>query len=372
MKTRNIRYAALLLAAIVSMNVSAEKNVLKAFEKFKNSKGVTITNTVREQGKTSALDPWRCNIVEFKVIPGAGYVTMTKELRDAFEQDSQDADVTYYGQMKGLSENATEEEKAKYKKTIVRYNDQDDPIVIGENTTYDVLVLRSNSKENTQNRIVVAVEWKLEGKSGSWRGNLYEIEGPNDFVRTSTASPTGEKVLVDDFVTRMTFYRDHYKYSDSAEDKALLVSMLDYLTFYAPTVSENEKAITRNILREMEQGQDGAVSPGIVMNQNLIAQCFQVLDPNAAGRVDGALVLERLDSYYKEFRRETIISMQQQILNRMAEYIRAQQEKGMSDAIFNKVVKILGDWKSACTIIAHKQYISNILLNMERKQNSAH
>ena len=369
MKTRNIRYAAFLLAAIVSLNMSAQKNVLKAFEKFKKSKGVTITNTVREQGKTSTLHPWRCNIVEFKVIPGAGYVTMTNELRAAFEQDSQDTDVTYYGQMKGLPENASEAEKAKYKKTIVRYNDEDDPIVIGENTTYDVLVLRSNSKEHAGNRIVVAVEWKLDGKSGSWKGNLYEIEGPSDFVRTATASTSGEGMGQDDFITRMTFYRENYTFSDRAEDRALLVNMLDYLTFYAPTVSENEKAIARNILREMEQGQDGAVSPGIVMNQNLIAQCFQVLDPNAAGRVDGALVLERLDSYYKEFRRETIISMQQQILNRMAEYIRAQQDKGMSDATFNKVVKILGDWKSSCTIMTHKQYISNVLQNLERKQN---
>lgn len=369
MKTRNIRYAAFLLAAIVSLNMSAQKNVLKAFEKFKNSKGVTITNTVREQGKTSTLHPWRCNIVEFKVIPGAGYVTMTNELRAAFEQDSQDTDVTYYGQMKGLPENASEAEKAKYKKTIVRYNDEDDPIVIGENTTYDVLVLRSNSKEHAGNRIVVAVEWKLDGKSGSWKGNLYEIEGPSDFVRTATASTSREGMGQDDFITRMTFYRENYKFSDRAEDRALLVNMLDYLTFYAPTVSENEKAIARNILREMERGRDGEVSPCIVMNQNLIAQCLQVLEPNGGNMADGALVMERLDSYYKEFRRETIISMQQQILNRMAEYIRAQQEKGMSDATFNKVVKILGDWKSSCTIIAHKQYISNVLLNLERKQN---
>ena len=371
MKTRNIRYAAFLLAAIMSLNMSAQKNVLKAFEKFKNSKGVTITNTVREQGKTSTLHPWRCNIVEFKVIPGAGYVTMTNELRAAFEQDSQDTDVTYYGQMKGLPENASEAEKSKYKKTIVRYNDEDDPIVIGENTTYDVLVLRSNSKEHAQNRIVVAVEWKLDGKSGSWKGNLYEIEGPSGFVRTATASTAGEEMGQDDFITRMTFYRENYTFSDRAEDRALLLNMLDYLTFYAPTVSENEKVIARNILREMEQGQDGAVSPGIVMNQNLIAQCFQVLEPNGGNMADGALVMERLDSYYKEFRRETILSMQQQILNRMAEYIRAQQDKGMSDATFNKVVKILGDWKSACTIIAHKQYLSNVLLNMERKQNGA-
>ena len=367
MKTRNIRYAAFLLAAIVSLNMSAQKNVLKAFEKFKNSKGVTITNTVREQGKTSTLHPWRCNIVEFKVIPGAGYVTMTNELRAAFEQDSQDTDVTYYGQMKGLPENATEAEKAKYKKTIVRYNDEDDPIVIGENTTYDVLVLRSNSKEHAGNRIVVAVEWKLDGKSGSWKGNLYEIEGPSGFVRTATASTAGEETGQDDFITRMTFYRDNYT-NGRGDDRPLLMSMLTYLTANAPMASENEIAVARSILGEMGQT-NGEISPSIIMNQNFITQCLQVLELKNGDMVDGALVMERLDSYYKEFRRETIISMQQQILNRMAEYIRAQQEKGMSDATFNKVVKILGDWKSSCTIMTHKQYISNVLLNLERKQN---
>ncbi len=366
MKTRNIRYAALLLAAIVSLNMSAQKNVLKAFEKFKNSNGVTITNTVREQGKTNALTPWRCNIVEFKVLGGAGYVSKIKELQDAFEQDSQDTDVTYYGQMKGLPENASEEEKAKYKKTIVRYNDQDDPIVIGENTTYNVLVLRSNSKENPQNRIVVAMEWKTGEKPG-WVGNLYEIEGPSSFVRTTAASVAGENGGQDDFITRMNFYRDSYRHGNS-DDLALLMSMLTYLTANAPMASENEKAIARSILGEMGQI-DGEISPTIVRDSNVILQCLQLLEPNGGDMVNGALVMERLDSYYKEFRRETIISMQQQILNRMEEYIRAQQDKGMSDATFNKVVKILGDWKNACTIIAHRQYLSNVLRNLERKQN---
>jgi hypothetical protein len=135
MKTTNIRYATLLLAAVMSLNMSAQKNVLKAFEKFKNSRVVAITNTVREQGKTSTSDPWRCNIMEFRFFKGDGVLSRMKELQDAFEQDSQDKDVTYYGQMKGLPENASEADKAKYKKTVVRYNDQDDPIVIGENTT---------------------------------------------------------------------------------------------------------------------------------------------------------------------------------------------------------------------------------------------
>lgn len=46
----------------------------------------------------------------------------------------------------------------------------------------------------------------------------------------------------------------------------------------------------------------------------------------------------------------TIYNEQMKILTRMAEYIRAQQEKGLSESTFNKVVKALGNWKSSCTI----------------------
>lgn len=366
MKTNIIRCATLLVVMALSLNASAQKNVLKAFEKFKSSKGVTITNTIREQGKTQMLNPWRCNIVEFKVFKGAGVTFKMKELQDAFEQDSQDADVTYYGQMKGLSEKATEAEKAKYKKTIVRYNDEDDPIVIGENTTYNVLVLRSNSKEHARNRIVVAVEWKMDNQSSYCIGNLYEIEGPNDYVRTTMTSAAGENVEVDDFITRMNFYRDNYT-KGSGDDRALLMSMLTYLTANAPMASENEKAVARSILGEM--GQDsGEVSPTMVMNQNIILQCLQVLDPKQEF-VAESLVMERLNSYFEEWRRETIFNQQEQVMKRMAEYIRAQQEKGMSEATFNKVVSLLGGWKSRCTMIAQKEFISGLLTTMERKQN---
>ena len=341
MKTNIIRCATLLVVMALNLNASAQKNVLKAFEKFKSSKDVTITNTIREQGKTQMLNPWRCNIVEFKVFKGAGVTFKMKELQDAFEQDSQDADVTYYGQMKGLSEKAIEAEKAKYKKTIVRYNDEDDPIVIGENTTYNVLVLRSNSKEHARNRIVVAVEWKMDNQSSYCIGNLYEIEGPNDYVRTTMTSAAGENVEVDDFIT--------------------------YLTANAPMASENEKAVARSILGEM--GQDsGEVSPTMVMNQNIILQCLQVLDPKQEF-VAESLVMERLNSYFEEWRRETIFNQQEQVMKRMAEYIRAQQEKGMSEATFNKVVSLLGGWKSRCTMIAQKEFISGLLTTMERKQN---
>ena len=65
----------------------------------------------------------------------------------------------------------------------------------------------------------------------------------------------------------------------------------------------------------------------------------------------------------------TIYNEQMKILTRMAEYIRAQQEKGLSESTFNKVVKALGNWKSSCTIYNQKEFISSLLASMEKKQN---
>ena len=374
MKKSNIRFAALLLATVMSLSVSAQKNVLKAFEKFKNSKGVIITNTVREQGKTSTMSPWRCNIVEFKFFKGEGVLSKTKELQDAFEQDSQDADVTYYGQMKGLPANASEAEKAKYKKTVVRYNDQDDPIVIGENTTYNVLVLRSNSKDHPGNRIVVATEWKMDDRSSYCIGNLYEIEGPQDFVRTSydpvvNAADTAyvdSAYWQDPFITRMTFYRDNFTPMYNPKNTALMTDMYNFVRARADGLTENERSMGRAILDEMSGGR--AVSAAALSYMRMIDYCRNELSPKG-GLVDERLVLERLDSYYQEWRKETVYNEQMKIFNRMAEYIRAQQEKGLSENTFNRVVKVLGNWKSSCTVYTQKEFISNLLTSMEKKQN---
>ena len=65
----------------------------------------------------------------------------------------------------------------------------------------------------------------------------------------------------------------------------------------------------------------------------------------------------------------TIYNEQMKILTRMAEYIRAQQEKGLSESTFNKVVKALGNWKSSCTIYNQTEFISSLLTSMEKKQN---
>ena len=381
MKTSNIRYAAILLATLMSLNMSAQKNVLKQFEKLKTAKGVTVTNSSREQGmedENQALS-WRCNVVEFKASKVYGASLMMKELQAAFEQDSQDPDVTYFGEMKGLSERATDEERAKYKKTIVRYNAKDDPIVLGANTTYNVLVLRCKSGR-VNHRIVVATEWKMDAQNNVV-GSLYEIEGPNDFVRTATASAADEEadlMEVDtltadmedvgriDFITRMTFYRDNFTLMYNPSNSALMTDMFNFVRARADELTANERSVGRAILDEMAG--DRAVSAAALSYLRMIDYCKGVLTPKG-GAVDERLVLERLDSYFQEWRKETVYVEQMKIFNRMAEYIRAQQEKGLSENTFNRVVKFLGNWKSSCTVYTQKEFISSLLTSMEKKQN---
>ncbi len=381
MKTSNIRYAAILLATLISLNVSAQKNVLKQFAKLKTAKGVTVTNSSREQGmedENQALS-WRCNVVEFKASKVYGASLMMKELQAAFEEDSQDPDVTYFGEMKGLSERATDEERAKYKKTIVRYNAKDDPIVLGANTTYNVLVLRCKSGR-VNHRIVVATEWKMDAQNNVV-GSLYEIEGPNDFVRTATASAADQEadlMEVDtltadmedvgriDFITRMTFYRDNFTLMYNPSNSALMTDMFNFVRARADELTANERSVGRAILDEMAG--DRAVSAAALSYLRMIDYCKGVLTPKG-GAVDERLVLERLDSYFQEWRKETVYNEQMKIFNRMAEYIRAQQEKGLSENTFNRVVKFLGNWKSSCTVYTQKEFISSLLTSMEKKQN---
>ena len=383
MKTSNIRYAAILLATLMSLNMSAQKNVLKQFEKLKTAKGVTVTNSSREQGmedENQALS-WRCNVVEFKASKVYGASLMMKELQAAFEQDSQDPDVTYCGEMKGLSERATDEERAKYKKTIVRYNAKDDPIVLGANTTYNVLVLRCKSGR-VNHRIVVATEWKMDAQNNVV-GSLYEIEGPNDFVRTATASAADQEadlMEVDtltadmedvsriDFITRMTFYRDNFTLMYNPSNSALVTDMFNFVRARADELTTDERSVGRAILDEMAG--DRAVSAAALSYLRMIDYCKGVLTPKG-GAVDERLVLERLDSYFQEWRKETVYNEQMKIFNRMAEYIRAQQEKGLSENTFNRVVKVLGNWKSSCTVYNQKEFISSLLTSMEKKQNGA-
>ena len=354
MRTSNIRCAALVVAAALSLNVSAQKNVLKAFEKFKTSKGVTITNSTHEQGQEneSRAQSWRCNVTEFKVWKGSGITFKMKALQEAFEKDSKDPDVTYYGQMKGLDEDATEEEKAKYKKTMVRYNSTDAPVVIGSNTAYNVLVLRSKSKQPNY-RVVVAVEWRLDEQYGCV-GTLYEIEGRNNLMRASIVSAADEEKGGDDIVTRMTFYRESYTYQDNADNTALLLNMLDYLTAHAAETTENERALAFAVIKDM-----GSNSP-VIMHKGILEQCWKVLEGNEAHNE----VIARLEEYRGEFKKEPYYPEKDKVLRRMAEYLRKQT---LDAATFSAVRKLLADWREDCTYVPHREYLSRVQAELDRK-----
>lgn len=372
MKTRNIRCAMLLVAAALSLNASAQKNVLKAFEKFKTSKGVTIKNTTKEQGDNNTATPWRCNVVDFKVWKGSGMTFKMKALQEAFEKDSKDKNVTYFGQQQGLDENATEEEKGKYKKTSVRYNATDSPIVIGSNTAYNVLVLRSTSKEHPDNRIVLATEWRLDEQYGCI-GTLYEIEGPSSLVRANTVAADTLKyegsvtyAAGDDLIARMTFYRDTYdsQHPDTYENNALLLNMLEYLSSHAADATENEKAVALAVVEDMSQ------NTTVIMHKGILKHCQHVLEGMNWKEMEKNMksIEERMDSYIQEFRETTYIPEKEKIIKRMQSWLRGQQN--MDDATIEMVRDRLLEWKKNCTYIPNSEQIGNVLKELERRNQN--
>ena len=147
-----------------------------------------------------------------------------------------------------------------------------------------------------------------------------------------------------------------------------MTDMFNFVRARADELTANERSVGRAILDEMAG--DRAVSAAALSYLRMIDYCKGVLTPKG-GAVDERLVLERLDSYFQEWRKETVYNEQMKIFNRMAEYIRAQQEKGLSENTFNRVVKFLGNWKSSCTVYNQKEFISSLLTSMEKKQNGA-
>ena len=247
-------------------------------------------------------------------------------------------------------------------------------IVIGENTTYNVLVLRSNSKDHPGNRIVVATEWKVDDHSSYCIGKLYEIEGPKDFVKPAydIVVESADTAVVDSmyweesFTTRMTFYRDNFTLMYNPKNTALMTDMFNFIRSRVDGLTDSERSVGRAILDDMAG--DRAVSAAALSYLRTIDYCKSVLTPKRAA-IDGRLVADRLQSYHQEWKGESSYPEQERILRRMAEYIRAQHDNGMTDETFNWVVKFLGQWKSSCKSYPQKDLISGLLITMERKEN---
>lgn len=361
MRTSNIRCAVLVAAAALSLNVSAQKNVLKAFEKFKTSKGVTVTNSTRE----SASDlQWRCNVTEFRVFKGAGIISKMKALQQAFEKDSRGKNATYFTQMKGLDENATEEEKARYKKMTVRYNTTDAPVVIGANTDYDVLLLRCRSNPGDF-RIVVAMEWRLD-EQYNCVGTFYEIEGQNSLVSTSTISAADYEKGGDNIMARMNFYRSNYTGEETTESNALLLNMLEYLSTVATHATEEEKNVARTTMLMM--GEETSVE----MQKGILLQCIQALNglPTSAPNTEAAQneVFARVRSYRKEYDSECSLYVRSGIIKRLEEYLSKQT---LDATTFPLVREEIIDWRTNMTSLIHRETLIKAWGKLERRYDDA-
>ncbi len=367
MKTSNIRCAVLVVAAALSLNVAAQKNVLKAFEKFKTLKGVTITSSTNE-GEGGAKS-WRCNVTEFRMWKGAGVTSKEgalQALQDAFKKDSRGKGVTYFGQMKGLGKDASEEEKMKYKKMTVRYNATDAPVVIGTNTDYDVLVLRGKSK-NADYRIVVAMEWRPDEQYG-YVGTFYEIEGLNSLVSTNTVSAADDEKGGNALMARMNFYRSNYTGEETTESNALLLNMLEYLSTVATHATEQEKKVAKTMMQVMGTETNSDMQKGIIL------QCMDVVEklptsvPKAEDVVIDNEVVNRIRSYRREYDNETYFVEREAIIKRMKEYLGKQT---LDAATFPAVHKELYDWREAIQYFVHRDALSKLRGEMEKKYDDA-
>lgn len=361
MRTSNIRCAVLVAAAALSLNVSAQKNVLKAFEKFKTSKGVTVTNSTRE----SASDlQWRCNVTEFRVFKGAGITSKMTALQQAFEKDSRGKNATYFTQMKGLDENATEEEKARYKKMTVRYNTTDAPVVIGANTDYDVLLLRCRSNPGDF-RIVVAMEWRLD-EQYNCVGTFYEIEGQNSLVSTSTISAADYEKGGDNIMARMNFYRSNYTGEETTANSALLLNMLEYLSTVATHATEEEKNVARTTMLMM------GAETSVEMQKGILLQCIQALNglPTSAPNTEAAQneVVARIRSYRQEFEKEKTICEKDDILERMKKYLSKQT---LDATTFSLVRDEILEWRTNVKTCDHRDQLAWVLGELERRYDDA-
>lgn len=369
MRTTNIRCATLMVATALSLTVSAQKNVLKAFEKFRTSRGVTVTGSTQE-GKRSP-EPWRCSIVEFKVAGGAGtapawQAAKMEALQQAFEKDSRDKNVTYFSRMEALGADATAEEKARYKKTAVRYNTMKDPIVLGANTSNNVMVLRCNPRRSVY-RTVVALEWRRDEQNGCV-GTFYEIEAPNNLVHTKAISAADDEKGGDNIIARMNFYRSNYTGEETTANKALLLNMLEYLSSEDTHATEKEKEVALTVIRVM--GEETANKNKI--QQGILRQCLQALGnlqpaaPTASASHDE--IMARLKSYYQEWKGEHVYASQKQVRQRLTEYLLKHK---LDAATFADVHKALLQWCKEIPVYAEADEMHKLIAELERRHDDA-
>ena len=79
---------------------------------------------------------------------------------------------------------------------------------------------------------------------------------------------------------------------------------------------------------------------------------------------DRESVIARLEEYRGEFKKEPYYPEKDKVLRRMAEYLRKQT---LDAATFSAVRKLLADWREDCTYVPHREYLSRVQAELDRK-----
>ena len=362
MKTRNIRWMVLMLVAAIATDVVAQKSVLKAFDKMKDSKGVVVKKII---GATSP-EPgkWRSNVVEFQIPKMDDARKYIARIDEAFTKESQKGNVTYYTRMKALSERSTDQEKEAYKKIQVKCDLISIPVTIGMDPSYHAVVLRFHT--NAHYRTVVAMEWKM-GPGFGCQGRLYEIEGMNESLweephfplfNPYNPVPAKKEQRTDNITTRMHFYRDTYDGEDNSDNSALLLNMTEYLNTNWEKASETERNMILLILQDMA-GRSKAK-----MHRDLINQCSQSLKNTSGVNSD---VVRRIELYIEDIKACTTTFQENEVLNQVKSYVSAQVRNGMDAKTANAVYEKLILMKKAVTTTFQENEVADIVRLLEKE-----
>ena len=349
MKTKNIRWIMWVLAMAMTTGISAQKTVLKAFDKMKDSKGVIIDK--RNNVRSNEPGAWSSEVIEFHITDMKEARKHIARIEEAFIKDSQKENVTYYTRMKALTENSTADEREAYKKIQVKCDLISMPVTIGLDPSYHAVVLRFHT--DAHHRTVVAMEWKM-GPGFGCQGRLYEIAGKNESLweephfnpfLPSYHAPVIEK-RKDDIVTRMHFYRDNFNGEDDSDNSALLLNMTEYLNTNWEKASDSERNMIMVVLNDMHNRSRAE------MHKSLIKQCENSLKTSKKESevvVMGTKVKQRIALYQKDYLATTSQLQRSEILDNLQSYIVSLKKMVFDGRTINDVYDELISFKKKVT-----------------------
>ena len=343
MKTMNIRWIMLMMALAMTTGLSAQKNVLKAFDEVKRDKGVVVEKVIIKKDDTP-FTLYDYNYMELSIPKKSDVAKYMSKLYKAFVKDSENKNTTFYREIPPLGYNATSEDKVSRQKISVQYVSHLPPVVIGEDPSYETIILRSRVKNPTK-RMVVCMEFKRRGTEGMSL-KLYEIMGDNFNLVEENISVLDERhefpqpqPRKDDIVTRMHFYRDNFNGEDNSDNSALLLNMTEYLDINWEKASESEQNMVMLILQDM------ASRSKAKMHRDLISQRVNSLKTSKEVIVMGTNVKQRIALYQKDYLATTSQLQRSDILDNLKSYVESLKKMEFDGRTINDVYDELISFK---------------------------